>query len=157
MDPTEFFLRMTLSRTALSNTILVKRERESEVTQSCPTLCNPMNHSTPGLPVHHQLLFAYYGLCCYEHLCANFCVSLFLILLGACVPAKSLQSCPILCDPMNCSLPGSSVHGILQVRLLEWVAMPSSRGSSWPRDQTQISCSCCIAGRFFTVWATNKY
>ena len=42
--------------------------------------------------------------------------------------AKSLQSCPTLCDPMNCSLPSSSVHGILQARILEWVAMPSSRG-----------------------------
>ena len=45
------------------------------------------------------------------------------------VCAKALQSCPTLCDPMDCSLPGSSVHGILQARILEWVAMPSSRGS----------------------------
>ena len=44
------------------------------------------------------------------------------------------QSCLILCDPMDCSPPGSSVHGILQARILEWVTMPSSRGSSWPRD-----------------------
>ena len=44
-----------------------------------------------------------------------------------------------LCDPMDCNLPGSSVHGILQARILEWIAMPSSRGSSWPRDQTRIS------------------
>ena len=50
--------------------------------------------------------------------------------------AKSLQSCPVLCDLMDCSPPGSSVHGILQARILEWVAMPFSRGSSWPRDQT---------------------
>ena len=56
------------------------------------------------------------------------------------VHAKSLQSCPILRDPMVCSLPGSSVHGILQVRKPEWVAMPSSRGSSPPRDWTQVSC-----------------
>ena len=47
-----------------------------------------------------------------------------------CMGAKSLQSCPTLCDPMDCSPPGSSVHGILQARILEWVAMPSSRGSS---------------------------
>ena len=53
--------------------------------------------------------------------------------------AKLLQSCPILCNPMNCSLPGSFVHGILQTRILEWVAMPSSRGSSQPSDQTRIS------------------
>ena len=51
---------------------------------------------------------------------------------SACVHAKSLQSCLTLCDPMNCSPPGSSIHGILQARILEWVAMPSSRGSSHP-------------------------
>ena len=51
-----------------------------------------------------------------------------------CMHAKSLQSCPALCDPMDCSLTGSSVHGILQARILEWVAMPFSRGSSQPRD-----------------------
>ena len=47
-----------------------------------------------------------------------------------CVSVKSLHSCPTLCDPMCCSLPGSSVHGILQARTMEWIAMPSSRGSS---------------------------
>ena len=46
------------------------------------------------------------------------------------------QSCPTLCDPMDCSLPDSSVHGILQARIQEWVALPFSRGSSRPRDQT---------------------
>ena len=50
--------------------------------------------------------------------------------LSACVCAKSLQSCLTLFDPMDCSPPGSSAHGILQARILEWVAMPSSRGSS---------------------------
>ena len=53
-----------------------------------------------------------------------------------------------LCDPMDCSPPGSSVHGILQARILEWVAIPFSRGSSQPRDRTPVS---YIAGRFFTV------
>ena len=57
------------------------------------------------------------------------------------------------CHPMDCSPPGSSVHGILQARILEWAAISFSRGSSWPRDQTRVS---CIAGRFFTVWA-RKY
>ena len=61
------------------------------------------------------------------------------------------ESCTTLCNPMDCSLPGSSVHGILQSRILEWVAMLFSRGSSRSRDQIQIS---HIAGRFFTVWAT---
>ena len=50
------------------------------------------------------------------------------------------QSCPTLCDPMDCSLPGSSIHGLLQARVLEWVAISFSRGSSRPRDRTQVSC-----------------
>ena len=60
----------------------------------------------------------------------------------ACVNAKLLQSCLTLCDPMDCSPPGSSVHGILQAIILEWVAMPSSRESSRPRDQTYIYVPC---------------
>ena len=54
--------------------------------------------------------------------------------------AQLLQSCLTLWDPVDCSLPGSSVHGILQARILEWVAVPSSRGPSQPRDRTYISC-----------------
>ena len=61
------------------------------------------------------------------------------------------QLCPTLCDPMDCSIPGSSVHGIFRARVLEWVAMPFSRVSSQPRDQTQVS---CIAGRLFIILAT---
>ena len=71
----------------------------------------------------------------------------------ACVRAKSLSSCLTLCDPMDDGLPGSSVHGILQAKILKWVAISYSRGSSWPRDQTLVY---CIAGRFFTVWATRE-
>ena len=58
------------------------------------------------------------------------------------------QLCPILCDPMDCNPPGSFVCGILQTRVLEWVAIPFSRGSFKPMDQTQVSCT---AGRFFTT------
>ena len=58
-----------------------------------------------------------------------------------------------LCDPIDCSPPGSSVHGILQTRILEWVAILFSRGSSQPRDQTHVS---CFAGRFFALWATRE-
>ena len=61
-----------------------------------------------------------------------------------CMQVKSLQLCPNLCDPMDCSLPGSSVHGILQAGILKWVAVPSSRGSSRPGDQTHISYVSCI-------------
>ena len=58
------------------------------------------------------------------------------------------QSCPTRCDPMDWSLSGSSVHGIVQARVLEWIAIAFSRGSSRPRNRTQVS---CIAGRRFTV------
>ena len=66
---------------------------------------------------------------------------------------KSLKSCPTLCDPVDSSPPGFSVHGILQARILEWVASSFSRGSSQPRDQTQVS---RIAGRRFNLWATKE-
>ena len=58
-----------------------------------------------------------------------------------------------LCDRMDYSPPGSSVHGIIQARILEWAVTPFSRGSSWPRDPPQVS---HFAGRFFTVWATRE-
>ena len=64
----------------------------------------------------------------------------------ACVHAKTFQLCLTLCDPLDCSLPGSSVHGILQARIVEWVAIPSSRGSSHPGIEP--------AGGFFTTSAT---
>ena len=63
------------------------------------------------------------------------------------------QSCPTLGDPMDCSIPGSSVHGIFQAKVLEWVAISFFRGSSPPGDQTWVS---HIAGRCFTVWATRE-
>ena len=72
------------------------------------------------------------------------------------VTAHLLQSCLTLCDPMDCSPPGSFVHGILQARILEWVAMPFSRGSSPPKDGTQVSCVFCITGRFFTSEPPGK-
>ena len=73
--------------------------------------------------------------------CEHFCSDMYL-------RPKVLftQSCMTLCDPMDCSLPGSSVHEILQARTLEWVAMPFSRGSSQPRDRTYVS---CFTGRYF--------
>ena len=63
------------------------------------------------------------------------------------------RSCSTLCNPMDCSPLGSFVHGIFQARILEWIAISFSRGSSQPRDLTQI---CCIAGRLFTIWATRE-
>ena len=64
-----------------------------------------------------------------------------------------IQSCLTLCDPMDCRSPDSSVRGIFQARILEWVAIPFSRGSSQPRDRTRVSCT---AGRFFPTRATRE-
>ena len=69
------------------------------------------------------------------------------------VKVLDVQSFPTLLDPKDHSPPGSSVHGILQARTMEWVAISCSRGSSQPRDQTQVS---SIAGRFFTIWAARE-
>ena len=82
------------------------------------------------------------------HLC-NGCISF----LTCCLSLINAQSCLTLCDLMDCSPPGSSVYGILQARILEWVAISFSRGSSQPRDWTQVS---CIAGRCFNLWATRE-
>ena len=70
-----------------------------------------------------------------------------------CVKVLVIQSCLTLCYPTDYNLSGSSVHGILQVRILEWVAIPFSRESSQPRDWTWVS---CITGRFFTIWVIRK-
>ena len=77
-------------------------------------------------------------------------------LISAAAAAKSIQSCPALCDPIDGSPPGSSVPGILQARTLEWVAISFSRGSSWPRDWTCVYCASCIAGGFFTTKPPDK-
>ena len=71
-----------------------------------------------------------------------------------CVNVNVTQLCRILCDPMGHSPPDSSVCGISQAKILEWVAIPFSRGTSQARDQTWVS---CIAGRFFTTKATWEY
>ena len=70
-----------------------------------------------------------------------------------CVCVLVAQSRLTLCDPMDCSSPDFSVHGILQTSVLEWIAIPFSRGTSQPRDWTLVS---CVAGTLFTVWATGK-
>ena len=67
--------------------------------------------------------------------------------------AKLLRSCPTLCDRMDCSPPGSLVYGILQARILEWIAMPSSKGSSQARVESAVLTSPALAGGFFTTSA----
>ena len=64
------------------------------------------------------------------------------------------QSCPAFCNPMDCSPQGSTIHGIFQARILEWVVISFSRGSSWPRDQTHVSSISCIGRRVLYHWAT---
>ena len=77
-----------------------------------------------------------------------------LLPLCACGHAQPLQSCLTLCHPLDCSPPGSSIHGILQARILQWVAMPSSRGFSWPKGQTLRISYVSSTGKFFTPGAT---
>ena len=88
------------------------------------------------------------------HVCVCMCTHMY-IHVSMCVCTQTLsmcaQLCPTLCDYVDCSPPGSSVHGILQAKVLEWEAVSFSRVSSQLRDGIQVS---CIAGRFFTAWAT---
>ena len=83
----------------------------------------------------HSVMIEHWKLCEYEYM-------------GSDSMKSDAQSCPTLCNPMN-----YTVHGILQAKILEWVAFPFSRGSSQPRDQSQVSRT---AGRFFTSWATRE-
>ena len=76
--------------------------------------------------------------------------------MSSCMRAKSLQSCPTLCNPMDYTPSDSSVRGIFQARILEWVAMPSSMGSPQLRDQTHVSCRSFTAGEFFTTQPPGK-
>ena len=136
--------------------------------QWCLTLCDPKDCSPSGSSVYEILqartlewvamvlraaqLFLQLSVSLY------FCFRFPMILykLSVCMDICA-QSCPILCDPVDHSLPGSSVHGILQARILVWVAMHSSRGPSWPRDQIHISyIVSCIADRFFTAEPPGK-
>ena len=87
---------------------------------------------------------------CYSNL-----LSLEVFIACACMHANLLQLCSTLCDPMNSSLLGSSVHGISQARILEWVTITFSKGSSWPRDRTHVSCISCIDRQilyYYTTW-----
>ena len=79
--------------------------------------------------------------------------TVYLHICAVCVCSVA-QSCPTLCNPMDCSSPGSSFYGISQARILEWITISYSRGSSWPRDQTRISCVSCIGRRILYHWAT---
>ena len=125
------------------------------VTQSCPTVCDPTNCSPQGSSVHGVLqarILEWVAIAFpIKSEQAIFKNQLFPQWVAA--AAKSLHTCLTLCDPIDGSPPGSSVPGIPQARILEWVAISFFRGSSRPRDRTQVS---QIAGRCFTVWATRE-
>ena len=133
------------------------------VAQLCPTLCDPMDCSLPGSFVHGILqtrilervaiLFPRGSSRPRDWTWISCIAGRFFTIRAKLVKMKVAQSCPTLCYPVEYSPPGSFVHGIFQARILEWVAISFSRGSSQPRDQTQVS---CISGRFFTTWATRE-
>ena len=113
-----------------------KSEKEYIYIQSSLTLCSSKNAE-----VGSHFLLQGTCICVYIHM---WCV---------CALCSFMKLCLTLCNPMDCSPPGSSVHGIFQVRILKWVAISFSRGSSCPRDGTQAS---CITGRFFTDLAMKE-
>ena len=124
----------------------MKVKSESEVAQSCPTLSNPMDYSLPGSSVHG--IFQARVL---EWVAIAFS-SIYAYYLYICIYV--VLSCSVVSDAFNlkdCSPSGSSLYGISQARILDWVAISSSRGSSWPRTQGSRT-----VGRLFTIWATRE-
>ena len=150
----------------------------AKLLQSCPTPCDPIDGSPPGFPVPgifqartmewvaislQVYLFVYTGetllkgreVYMYSQFIVLICNSANnfssyheLLITKSESESEVAQSCPTLCDPVDCSLPGFSIHGILQARILEWVTISFSRGSSRPGDRTWVS---HIVGRHFTV------
>ena len=84
----------------------------------------------------------------YVGVCVWVCVWVW-VCVCVCIVYSITQSSPTLCDPLDCSLPRSSIRGVFQARVLEWVAISSFRESSQPRDSTHISCVSCITGRLY--------
>ena len=120
----------------------------TESLQSCPTLCNTMDYSLPGSSVHGILQVRLpewvaipFFRVSFSHI-MSFLVTYNLLDLNCTLPdtrmkeseSEVAQSCPTLCNPMDCSLSGSSIHGIFQARVLEWIAISFSRGSSRSRN-----------------------
>ena len=131
------------------------------VAQSCSNLCDPMDcivHGTLQARIPEWIVIFVQGIVPTQgsNLGLPHCRQIVYHLShhqGKKKWSEVAQSCPTLCDPMDCSLPGSSVHGIFQARVLEWVAISFSKRSSQPRDGTRVS---RIAGRRFTIWATRE-
>ena len=154
-----FKLRDTMSRNAVlpqSDLFCISAAAATAKSlQSCPILCNPRDGSPPGSPVPgilhsstaHNFLYAFLSkwICWLWRKCVSYFKSPCVCLVA--------QLCPILCDPKDCSLPGSSVLGILQQEHWRRWPFPSPEESSWCRDWTPVS---YIAGGFFAVWATRE-
>ena len=136
--------------------------------EPCPALCNPMDCRPPGSSVHGTVqarilecvavLFSRGSSRCKDQTWVSWIAGRFFIVWATReAPSHPKRSAvPVVsdsCDPVDGSLPGSSVHGILKTRILQWVAISFSRGSSRPRDRTWVS---RIVGRRFTVWATSQ-
>ena len=98
-----------------------------------------------------HIFFRFFSIICYCKILNIVPCSIQWVYLFSIRAHSVTQSCPTLCKPPDCSPPGSSAHGIFQARILEWIAIPFSSGSSWPRGWTHISCISCIAGEFFTT------
>ena len=108
----------------------------------------PGSYCPRGNPQHSDFIFKIYF---------KECLLLLTKQLDKSVVVHHAKSCLTRCDPMDCSLPGSSLHGILQARTLEWVGCHFLlQGSSWPRNWTWVSCVSCTAGGFFTLWAIGN-
>ena len=122
--------------------------RSYEVCQWAPVLYLNLFCASIGMMCPKVIASALYAILAYE----SFHRSILLLDGGESESESEVaQSCPTLCDPMDCNLPGSSVHGMFQARILEWVSF--SRRSSRPRDWTHVS---HIVGRRFTIWATRE-
>ena len=128
----------------------IKVKSESEVAQSCPTLHNPKDFTHQAPPSMGFSRQEYWEP---DYLGSNSSsVNLVALQIWGSYYLSSLHLSFLICW-MRVTVPVNKVHGILQARILEWVAFPFSRGSSQPRDQTQVS---WIAGGFFTSWATRE-
>ena len=112
-------------------------------------------HQIPGDQrwFHNSVFCFYWSIVAIQHYFSFCCTKVNQFCMHMCLVA---QSCLTLCHPMDCSLPGSSVREISQTSILEWVAISSARGSSRPRDRTQVSYNSCIADRFFTTEPPGK-
>ena len=133
-------------------------EQQAPTTQRVPTVLHLQGiniYVDPDLPTCPQLLPPRPHVCPL-HPCLCSCPakrSISTFFLNPLRVSSGIQSCPALWDPMDCSRSGSSVHGLSQARILEWVAISFSRGSPWPRDRTQVSCT---AGGFTTTVTPGK-